>query len=232
MENYAHIANSPILWAVTIVAIGLVLIQAYGVLKKAWTAGRKMGISEEKLKTAVKTSIIAAVGPSFVVVVGMVSLIIVVGGPTALMRLGYIGNVVYEIMATEFAASAYGTTITSSNIPAGVFSTALWGMAIGCIGWIVFAGVFTDKMGRFVDKLSGKSAAKVIAISTGAMIGAYGYFGANYIMGTNKNMVAFITGFIVMQIVLLIYRKIKIKWLNRWSVAIAMFSGIIVAAFL
>lgn len=230
MENYAHIANSPVMWVVTIVAIGLVVLQAFGVLKKSWSAGKELGISEEKLKAAVKTSMIASVGPSLVIVVGMISLIIVVGGPTALMRLGYIGNVVYEILATQFAASAYGTTISASNIPAGVFSTALWGMAFGCIGWIVFAGLFTDKIGRFVDKLSGKSVAKVTAISTGAMLGAYGYFGAGYIVSADKNTVSYITGFVTMQIVLLIYRRTKIRWLNQWSTAIAMFSGIIAAA--
>lgn len=230
MEKYSHIANSPLLWIVTAIALALVMIQAYLVLHKSWIAGKEMGISEEKLKTAVKTSLIASVGPSIVVTVGMISLLVVVGGATALMRLGYIGNVTYEIMAAEFAASAYGTTLTSTNIPPEVFSTALWGMAFGCIGWIAFAGLFADKMGRFVDKLSGKSAVKVMFVSTGAMLGAYGYFGASYVMGMNKNTAAFVTGFIVMQLVVILYKKTKIKWLNQWSVAIAMISGIVAAS--
>lgn len=60
MSEYSHIANGPLLWAVTIVAVGIVLFQTLVFLKKSFTAGRKMGMSNEKLKTAFTTGVISA----------------------------------------------------------------------------------------------------------------------------------------------------------------------------
>lgn len=230
MKGYEKIANSPILWAITIIAVGLVLFQTINFLRKSFKAGKEMGISKEEMKTALVTGSISAIGPSVVVVIGMVSLLIVVGGPTALMRLAYIGNVAYELLAAEFAADAYGVALTDAVIPPEVFATALWGMAIGCVGWIVVTALLTHRMDKFTNKLAGGKAAMIPVISSAAMLGAYGYLNAGYAISMDRNTVALITGFTIMLIVTLIYKKTKKKWLNEWGLTFAMIGGVIVAA--
>lgn len=230
MEGYAKIANSPVLWLITAIAVGLVLFQTINFLRKSFKAGREIGIPEEDLHTAFKTGCISAVGPSVVVVIGMVSLLIVVGGPTALMRLAYIGNVAYELLAAQFAADAYGVALTDAVIPPEVFSTALWGMAIGCVGWIVVTALLTHRMDKFTNKLAGGSAAMVTVISSAAMLGAYGYLNAGYAISLDGNTVALLTGFVIMLIVTYAYKKTKKKWLNEWGLTFAMVGGVIVAA--
>ena len=231
MQGYKEIANSPILWVVTFIAIGLVLFQTIRFLQKSFYAGRKMGISDDKLKLAFKTGAISAVGPSVVVVTGMVSLLIVVGGPTALMRLAYIGNVAYELLAVEFAADAYGVSTADPNILPQVFVVALWCMAVGCIGWIIMTALFTDKMDKVERKLAGKKAAMIPVISSGAMLGAYGYLTAGYAVSLDERTVSFLGGFGIMLAVLMIYKRTKSKVLNEWGLTIAMLGGILIAAF-
>lgn len=232
MDNYFNIANSPVLWIVTFSAVGLVLFQTISFLKKSIDAGTKMGISKDKMKTAFVTGSISAFGPSVVIVIGMVSLLIVVGGPTALMRLAYIGNVAYELLAAEFAADAYGVALTDPSIPAEVFSTTLWAMAVGCVGWIVFTALVTHKMDNVKNKLAGGAAAMVPIISSAAMLGAYGYLNAGYAISLDNNTIALISGFLIMLVITLIYKKSKKKWLNEWGLTIAMVGGVILAAIL
>ncbi|QSX05540.1 DUF5058 family protein [Sedimentibacter sp. zth1] len=230
MKNYSEIANSPVLWFLTALAVGLVLLQTIRFLKKSFLAGKEMGISNERMKTAFVTGSISAIGPSIVIVIGMVSLLIVVGGPTALMRLAYIGNVAYELLAAEFAANAYGVALTDAVIPREVFSTTLWIMAFGCVGWIVVTALLTDKMDKFKNKLAGGAAAMIPVISSAAMLGAYGYLNAGYAISLDKNTIALVTGFLIMLAVTIIYKKTKKKWLNEWGLTFAMVGGVIVAA--
>ena len=174
--NFLDIANSNIFWFITMTAILTVIVQASIFLKKSFRAGREMGIPKEKLILAFKTGMISAVGPSVVIVVGMISLLVTVGGPTALMRLAYIGNVVYELMSVGFAADAFG--VTRDTITPEVFVTSLWCMSIGCVGWILFTVLFTDKMDYVRDKMVGGKSEMIPIISSAAMLGAYGYFNA------------------------------------------------------
>lgn len=106
-------------------------------------------------------------------------------------------------------------------------------MAFGCIGWIVVTALFTDKMEKVKTRLSkGSNASKLIpAISTAAMLGAYGYLTAGYAIGLDANTVALLSGFFVMLVIIFIYKKKKIKWLNEWGLTIAMVSGVCAAAF-
>ncbi len=228
--SFLEIANSPLLWGITFTAVALVLFQATIFLKKSFSAGKEMGLTDEQLKLAFKTGTIASIGPTIVIVVGMVSLLITVGGPTALMRLAYIGNVVYELMSVGFAADAYGVGRTAAEITPEVFVTSLWCMAIGCIGWIFFTVLFTDKLEVIRDKMAGGESKLIPVISSAAMLGAYGYFNAGYIVSLNNNTVAIATGFIVMISITLIYRRTKNKLLNEWGLTIAMFTGMILAA--
>jgi len=230
--DFLVIANSPLLWGITLTAVVVVLVQATLFLKKSYVAGKEMGLAESDLKLAFKTGTIASVGPSVVIVVGMVSLLITVGGPTALMRLAYIGNVVYELMSVGFAADAYGVGRTAAEITPEVFVTSLWCMAIGCIGWVLFTVLFTDKLEVIRDKMAGGESKLIPVISSAAMLGAYGYFNAGYVVGMNKNTVAIVTGFVVMTAITLLYRKTQNKLLNEWGLTIAMFTGMLLAVIL
>ncbi len=232
MENLTteQISESPILWAITFIAVAWVMLQSIVFLIKSFKAGREMGIPEEKLRIAFKTGTLSAIGPSIVIVTGMISLLITVGGPTALMRLAYIGNIIYELLSVGFATEAHGVESIKSEITPKIFATALWCMALGSFGWVLFSTLFTHKLEILRTKMAGGKKALIPVISSAAMLGAYGYFNAGYVSSLNHNTVAIFSGFISMFIIIKIYRKTNKKWLNEWGLSIAMFIGMIIAS--
>ena len=65
------IANSLPMWIACGLAVLLVIIQAVIFLKNSYETGKKMGISEEQMKKAIKSSTITSIGPSIVILSGM-----------------------------------------------------------------------------------------------------------------------------------------------------------------
>ena len=57
------------------------------------------------------SSAITSIGPSIVILSGLLSLLITVGGPMAWMRLSMIGSVMFESMAAGFGTSSVGVQL-------------------------------------------------------------------------------------------------------------------------
>lgn len=174
-EQLQNIENSPVMWAIGLITIGIVLSLAAIYLVKTIRISGELGITKEQVKTAMKTSCAASVGPSIVVMVGMVSLLIVMGAPMALTRLSVIGNVSFELLCAQLSADAFGTTVSMENMTPEIFQTTLFVMAVGCIGYILVPVFFCNSFEKALDFLSnnGKNVERATMISTVAILGIY-----------------------------------------------------------
>lgn len=231
--NYLELANSPLMWLAAAVAVGIVVFQSVLFFRKSVKAAKEVGISKEQVNTAIKSSAISSIGPSIVILVTMISLIVSMGAPVSWMRLSFIGSVNYEAMAAGFGAQAMGTTLENLNPTA--FACGVWVMICGSLGWLIFTLIFTDKMDK-VNHLMSKGNVKMVPIiSAGAMLGAF----ANLASGNffnEENQFAFggapaiatIIGCILMMILSKTAKEKNISWLREWSFAISMFSGMII----
>ena len=225
-QEVRELAYSPILWAVTITAISLVLILATFYLVKAVKVSKEMGITQKQLKDAAKTSAIASIGPTIVICVGMISLLVMVGAPTAWMRLSVIGDITQELMAVGFSTDAYGLTATAESITPEILQIAVFLMAIACIGYLTIPVFLAGKIEVFVKKPGSKGGAGTTGIiAIAAVIGCYAYVDAPYLIALNAGTVAMIVGFLAMLILQSIQVKFKQEWLNAWGMIIAMFVG-------
>ncbi|MGM9639627.1 MAG: DUF5058 family protein [Butyricicoccaceae bacterium] len=233
--EYLKTANSIGMWISCVPAVALVLFQAFIFMKRAWKTGPKMGVTTEQMKEAARSSFIASIGPSIVIVSGMVSLLASVGGPLAWMRLAFIGSVMYELPAADRAATAAGCTLGTNNMTEAAFANAAWIMTVCCLGWIIVSALFTDKMEAFRDKVTGGSMDAITALTAGGGVGGFGYMVAQrflpFSLG-NANMWAALVGFIVM-LGLNFYMKKNpgAKWAQQFGMTIAMFIGMVVGAF-
>ena len=122
--NYLDLANHPIMWLASAIAISVVILQSVIFIRKSLAAAEKEGITRKQVSMAVKSSVIASIGPAIVILVTMISLIISMGAPVSWMRLSFIGSVNYEAMAAGFGAQAMGTTLDNLNPLA--FSCGVW----------------------------------------------------------------------------------------------------------
>lgn len=226
----AKIASSGPMWIAAGIAILLVLVQAYLFLKKTYITGKRIGLSENQMKSAMKSSGITAIGPSVVILTGLLSLLITVGGPMAWMRLSFIGSVMFESMAAGFGAEAVGVTLGEDVMTEMAFANAVWTMTLGSIGWIIFGTFSADKMEKVQKKFSGKDPGLMKIISVAAMLGSFGALSSSYILKLNSGTIAWLGGGFIMLVLSPLADRAGIKWLREWALAIALFGGMIIGA--
>ena len=74
--NYLELANSPLMWVSAAIAVGIVVFQSVLFFRKSLKAAKEIGIEQEKINMAIKSSAISSIGPSIVILVTMISLIV------------------------------------------------------------------------------------------------------------------------------------------------------------
>ena len=189
-----------------------------------------MGITEEQIKSARRSAFITSIGPSIVILSGVLALMVTIGGPMAWMRLSFIGSLMFEMMAAGFGTGATGVQLGVDPMTEAALGSAVWTMILGSIGWILMSGLTTDKMGKIQDKFTKGNAAIVGIISTSALLGAFGALVAPHLLSMNANTVAAIAGAAIMLILSMFEKSGKSpRWLKEWTLAIALFGGMIIA---
>lgn len=230
-EVVSTIANSPLLWAVTATALALLFVFAGFMIKKSIEVSRELGVPKERVNIAIKTSALASIGPSLVIMVSMISLIIVMGAPTALMRLSVVGDIGYELMANGIASDAFGVPAGVESLTPEIFQTTLFMMAFGVIGYLFMSLVLSGKsVGVVMSKMNGAGGAMASAIATAAILGCYAYVDVPYLMNMDASSVAMIVGFTVMLLLQIAQKKTGKKWLLEWGLLISMFVGMLAGA--
>ena len=228
-DDVLVLANSPLLWATTAITVGLVVLLAVLYLIKTVRFGKRVGITDQQISSAIRTSLVSSIGPSVVIMVGMIALLIVVGAPTAMMRLSVVGNVSYELTAAGFASNAFGVPLEASAMTPEIFQAIVFVMAVGCIGYLLVPVIFANSFERTLVRInnSGKNKNLAAVISAASILACYAYIEIPYVVAFNASTVALLVGFMAMTILETIQRKTKAKWLLEWGMLIAMFIGML-----
>lgn len=225
--------NSVLMWVGCGMPVAFLLFMAGKSWKRSYKTGIEMGLEDKQLKAAIKTSAITAIGPSIACLAGMFAVMAVMGGPVAFMRLSFVGNSMFELMAAGFGAAATGVKVGVDKMTEDAFMASLLVMILGSIPWVLFGTFASDKMDKIqnvIVKKVGKSILPVI--STGALLGALGANNATYLTALNKTTIACLIGAGIMAVVCIIAQKKDIKWLSQWSLTIAIFPAMIITALL
>lgn len=225
-------ANHIIMWIACLFGISVVLIQSALIIMKSLKAAKEMNMDPERVKKGIRTSAIASIGPALGVVGSLLALLVTMGSPVSAFRLSVIGGSNFEAMAANFGAQALGSELSTNMTPV-VFTNALWTMALGSLGWIIFVFLFAHKMDKVNGLLTNGRKALLPAVGLGAMLGSFAYFNiGNYLkVTTNPQItVSAVSGLIIMIICLKIGEK-KMAWLKEWALTFAMFGGAIIATF-
>lgn len=220
-----EIANSLPMWIACGFAVALVLAQAVIFAVNAYKAGSKVGLTEQQMKGAIKSSAITSIGPSIVILSGMLSLLVSVGAPMAWMRLSFIGSVMFESMAAGFGTASVGVKLGADEMTELAFAMAVWTMILGSIGWIIFATFSAGRMEKVQNKISNGDPAVLAAIAAYAIIGAFCALSSQHLVKLNKNSLACVLGAAIMGVLLTIAEKKKIRWLNEWALTIAILAS-------
>ncbi len=159
----------------------------------------RVGLTEKQMKRAMKSSAITSNGPSIVILSGMLSLVITIGGPMAWV----------------------GVQLGADVLTPEALTMAVWAMIIGSIGWVLFATFSANRMEKVQEKVAGGNPAKLMVIATAAIIGAFSAMSAQHLVKMNKNSIACVLGAMIMGVLLMVSEKKNIKWLKEWNLTIS-----------
>ncbi|ONK24299.1 DUF5058 domain-containing protein [Bacillus sp. VT-16-64] len=209
------------LWMIAFTVICIVIFQALMFIRLAKKAAIEVGMTSKEVKIAIKTGLIGSIGPSFGIGIVIISLIALIGSPLTMMRIGIIGSASTEAAAAEIGANAFGSSLRTESFTVEAFSTVVWTMCLGGMGWLLFTFLFTKSLGNVQNKLKAKNPKLMGIVSAAAMMGAFGYLAVEKMVIDISSAVA---GFMAI-FTLFIAKKTGKTWLKEWSLAIAMMVG-------
>ncbi|HYE11164.1 MAG TPA: DUF5058 family protein, partial [Patescibacteria group bacterium] len=94
--EYLKVANNPLMWISCGLCVFWALFQTYIFVKKSLSVSKDLGITDSQIKSAVKSSASASIGPAIAIVAGIAPVLVAMGGPVAWFRESFIGSVAYE----------------------------------------------------------------------------------------------------------------------------------------
>jgi len=238
MDWYA-IATSPIMWIVGIITAGNSLIQTTLFLRVARKTAPRIGLTGAQVSKALKTGVVASIGPSLGSFIGMIVLVLALGGPIAFIRESAgIGSIMYEMMMAKTAADAAGAPLTREGMTMLGVATVVWGMALTCVPWLITGGIGARFLPRLKETSLGKKPGLMAQISVCAMLGLFGKSVLDYIVlpvqkTTPQVPAAFIAGGLAALVWILLSLRLKKPELRQFTllvvIAIGMTVGQIVA---
>lgn len=167
--NYLEIANSPILFVVTGIALLICAFQAvyYWILGSKEAKNRNF--PEGMIKKAVINSALVSIIPSLPVVITLAVLMAILGKYIPWLRLSVMGSATYESIAAEAAMKAFGLgSLGSAKITPSVFVSIVWVMTLGVLTSSVLCIFFLKSYDKKLQTFKTKGG--FLALASGAML--------------------------------------------------------------
>lgn len=239
MEQVLDVANGAILWFLAIILISVVVVQATLYLRMTLDFSNKYNIlTEEERKVVYKTAAINSIGPAVAIFFVAVSLVAMVGGPVTLMRIGVIGSAIFEFVAADLGAKAVGAQLGTESYDLKAFTTSVWVMTLGGMGWLVTTLVMTRSLDRAQDKMSVSNPNLIRAIGTATPVAIFFTLAANAAISKQwlsnvKIDLDELAAIVVSAVCMIILTKAgkHRAWLREWSVGFSLVAGLAVGYF-
>jgi len=225
-------------WGMWVACSGMVLVilgQAILFIWISFRQAKKINLPTAICIKGMRSAMITALGPSLAPIIILVTLIALLGAPTAWMRLNDIGAARTELAMANLAAGVYGVNLRSPAFDVKGFSYCLWGMALNNLGFIALAMLFTHRMGGMLDKLNAKADPRWIKYMLGGLaIALFSFLLTTNLIGSKTMQAGNFYAAIASALTFLVISKAvkKIRVLQEPALGIAMFAGMLVAAIL
>lgn len=147
-----------------VIAVAIIMMSLFFLLK-AIKRGKEIGMSKDKIATAIKSSALFSIVPSIPIVIGVGIMMSFLGLAIPWIRLTVIGALQYEIIAMDQVHITQQAVITDNMV-----ATALVIMTISIISGPLFNIIFYKKLKNKLDDLQ-KTNHKLLDTITGSLLG-------------------------------------------------------------
>lgn len=242
--SYLDVANGNVVFLLCGIVILFVLVQAVVFMRKAWKRGQELNMSLEVMKKVIKNSLIFSIIPSLPILVVLLILMPTLGKYFPWLRLSVVGSGVYENMAADVTAKAFGLTgITDTNFSLEMFVSAMWVMTIGIIWGPLYTALGSKYIQKGMQVVKGKHEKSFQAIFASMFIAMLAVFSAPYLstpfkVATGENtsgivgivpLLVFIVSAACIWLIDVLGRKMKSKVLTEFGFSISLVVGMVSA---
>lgn len=237
MVEVLEVANAPVVWCLAFAGVAIVFWQCwlfYRIAKK-YVAETQVLTSSE-IKRCLKIGSVSTVGPAIAVITVAIVLIGLVGAPQTLARIGLIGSAAFESIAASVGSGGTAGTMQFDTV---LFNTALWVMAVGGSGWIIFALVATKSLDSAQEKIKKTNPLFFLLLGSVVPLTVFMIMGIGEV---SKSFISESTGYGSVAAVLagsgamlignfIGGRKKNMRWLLEWSMGISIVAAMIFGSY-
>ena len=247
---FSDFKSDGFMFLVVLAVIAFVCVQSLFFMKKAWTRGKELGITTDKLKNAVTSSAIFSFAPAIGIAITVITLSVALGYVLPWIRLTVIGAIQYETIAAEGALEAVGIHGLSQPVTdQETFSAIAWVMTLGSILPLIIVPIVLKKIQKGVSDVASKNSKWMDVMTAAAFIGLISAFIGRGLAGTGDSqkavigdgagvlsLTALVTSIGFMLFFTLLNKKLKKNWIEALampiSMVLAMISVVLVNQFL
>lgn len=146
--------TGPLMYILAAGVITFVIIQSVFFMVKSWKRGKEIGLSTDKMKQTVISSVLFTIAPAISILATVLALASALGIVLPWIRLSVIGNLAYETVAAESAVGVFGSTLANEIKDPTQFSTIAWTMTIGSCFPLVLLPILCKKVHKATKKIT------------------------------------------------------------------------------
>ena len=231
------------MFMIVLAVIVFVCAQAAFFMKKAWTRGKELGLTTEKLKNAVTSSAIFSFAPAVGIAVTVITLSVALGYVIPWIRLTVIGAIQYETTAAIAALEAAGLSggIAAEVTDPQIFSEITWVMTLGSCLPLILIPIILKKIQKGVSDAASKNSKWMDVMTAAAFIGLISAFIGKGLAGVGSSkediigdgagvlsLTALIASIGFMLFFTLINKKFKKNWIEALAMPLSMVLAMVV----
>lgn len=209
--------------------VGIALLIIFGMCiffcKRAITRARELNISDDKIKSVIRSSVIFSIVPSVSVIIGLITLAPILGVPWPWFRLSVVGSLPYELMAADLSVKGAGFTGFEDFLANGkpsVIGAIMFVMSIAIMAGMIFNIFALKRVHTGVLKAGEKDTPFVDLALSVLVIGMMSVFVP---VQSVKSKIHLLTILVSMAITLICQKlssKYNITWLNDFTMSFAL----------
>jgi len=222
--------DSTLLFGMGALLISIVLAQSIALFRKAWKQGVAIGLDPGVMKNTVKSSAVFSIVPSIPIVIGLITMVPLLGIALPWIRLSVVGAVQYELFAADAAAKAAGLTSLTEGLTASAFASAAWIMTLSILGGLVLVIFFLRKYMDRLEAFHKKNERLAEIVIAALFMGLVATIGAQQVARGGMYLVALLLSMGFMAVFGILVKKFK--WLESFALPISMLATLIVVYFL
>jgi len=230
--DYLSVANSSLIYILGSILILFIVFQSFLFLVKAYKRGLEIGLSKEKMKTAIKSSVTFSIVPSIPIVLALIAMVPKLGTPFPWIRLSIIGSFQYELIAAETGAKAMGLEgLNAVGLSPEAFANIMWVMSIGIIWGLLTCVLFLKKLEKGLNKQKKKDNLWLTILISSLFFGMISVFVGPVITTGGVPLLTMVSSAAIMLGMSFITDKLNINWLKNFALSFSMIAGMALAIF-